>query len=223
MEKNKKQQLHRPAHLYLEDEIYFITARTLGRHGYFIGERKKILLKSLAIAIKKYGAKIYGWVILDNHYHLLLSFRETNIRNDELNDALRRSEIRPYIFKDEFHRRLAVQFVIPKGVPRLAGFIRYIHRNSSREINKLDGTRGRQVWYQYFDRCVRDEREFYHCLGYIHNNPLKHGLSANTAELREYQFCSYGFWFQKMGRTWSEEILGLSLVQNSLIRPDEEL
>jgi len=39
----------------------------------------------------------------------------------------------------------------------LREFIRKLHSKTAREINKLDQVSGRKVWYQYWDKCIRDE------------------------------------------------------------------
>jgi putative transposase len=53
-------------------------------------------------------------------------------------------------------------------------FIRKIHAKSALALNRIDKTLGRRVWYQYWDRCVRNEKEFVANLNYIYWNPVKH-------------------------------------------------
>lgn len=67
--------IHRPPHLYDKDQIYFICSRTFGGEHYFYDVRRKNLVKeALLIAIGEYNPLIYGWVILNNYYHLLVRF-----------------------------------------------------------------------------------------------------------------------------------------------------
>jgi len=197
--------VHRPPHIYLPKEIYFLTARTFQGIKYFKGEKKEVLKKFIARAVEVYKVNVYAWVILENHYHLLISFR-----CDELNCA-GCNEIRPVRNKDEFR---SAQFVKPKtpSSNQLANFIKYIHRGSSREINKLDGCPGRKVWYQYFDRCIRCEREFYNYFAYIHCNPLKHGFVGEFDRLADYSFSSYSECQNKLGRGWMREAVSNCLV-----------
>lgn len=54
-------------------------------------------------------------------------------------------------------------------------FIKRLHGESAIRLNKLDGTPGRKVWYQYWDRFPRNERDFWAYFNYIHINPIKHG------------------------------------------------
>jgi hypothetical protein len=54
-------------------------------------------------------------------------------------------------------------------------FVKRLHGDSAIRLNKLDNTPGRKVWYQYWDRFPRNERDFWAYFNYIHINPIKHG------------------------------------------------
>ena len=43
----------------------------------------------------------------------------------------------------------------------LEHFISDLHSSSSGKINKLDNQKGRKVWFQYWDYCPRNEKDFY--------------------------------------------------------------
>jgi putative transposase len=49
------------------------------------------------------------------------------------------------------------------------------HGRSSFEWNGVDGTRGRQCWYNCFERPMKSERHFWATLNYIHHNPVHRG------------------------------------------------
>jgi putative transposase len=49
------------------------------------------------------------------------------------------------------------------------------HGRSSFTSNGEDGKRGRQVWYNCFERPIKSERHFWATLNYIHRNPVHHG------------------------------------------------
>jgi len=67
---------YHPPHIYLDNTIYFIAARTRDKINYFESDQKKLLLKNiLFFVVKKYTLDLYAWVILNNHYHLLLSVK----------------------------------------------------------------------------------------------------------------------------------------------------
>lgn len=72
-------------------------------------------------------------------------------------------------------------------------FVSDVHRISSTELNKLDSSPGRKVWFQYWDTFIRNQKSYMTRLKYVHFNPLKHGL-ARVAEDYEWSSAS---WFYK--------------------------
>jgi putative transposase len=79
-----------------------------------------------------------------------------------------------------------------------------VHGKSSFEINRIDGIRRRKVWYNYWDECVRDERDYYNKLNYIHLNPVKHGYVENA---EDYEFSSYPVYLEANGEEWINDVL----------------
>jgi len=49
------------------------------------------------------------------------------------------------------------------------------HGRSSFVWNGEDNQRGRQVWYNCFERPMKSERHFWAILNYVHHNPIHHG------------------------------------------------
>jgi len=61
----------RPAHIYLDNSPYFITA-SIWLHRKLLDDESKTKLSELIQTVfKEYQWKLEAWVILDNHYHLL--------------------------------------------------------------------------------------------------------------------------------------------------------
>lgn len=160
--------IHRPLHLYLNSQYCFISARTVNKNRYFYGNRKDILVKILNECLRKYNYSCYAWVILDNHYHILIRIKE--------------------------------------HAEQLKSFIRELHAQSSKAINKLDNHKGRQVWYQYWDRYIRSQEDFWFRFNYIHHNPVKHGYVKNQKEVLNYRFCSFKQWIDKKGYNWVDSL-----------------
>jgi putative transposase len=145
-----------------------------------------MLRDALKEAVQDYGIRLFAWVILADHYHLLLQTGET---------------------------------------APLWKFVKRLHGASAIRLNKSDHRPGRKVWYQYWDRCPRNEREFWTYFNYIHFNPIKHGYVYLSREgivvegeyvqvtpdevpdvhecLRQYPHSSYGYYL----RTYGEEFL----------------
>jgi len=68
-----KTYIHAPAHLFRSNAIYFITAATLYHKKHFTQDKRKIQLRdSMDYLCNKYDWDLICWVILSNHYHILL-------------------------------------------------------------------------------------------------------------------------------------------------------
>ena len=71
--------IHRPPHIYLDENIYFITAHTFYKKPLFNTEEKlRSFASLLQKAINRYHIDLYAWVLLENHYHLLLKIPKGN-------------------------------------------------------------------------------------------------------------------------------------------------
>jgi putative transposase len=73
------------------------------------------------------------------------------------------------------------------------------HGRTSFEMNRQDNARGRQVWYNYQDRCMRSEAHFYTSVNYVHNNPVKHRY---VKKWQDWPFSSVHDYLETMGREW---------------------
>jgi putative transposase len=76
----------------------------------------------------------------------------------------------------------------PEHAGNLSKFINSYHKFTARKWNAKDGLPGRQVWWNYWDTCIRSDRDYYSRLKYVFWNPVKHGL-VETPE--EYSFSNY--------------------------------
>ena len=60
-------------YVYFTGNIYFITCRTIDKSKFFQEDwQKQIIKQQINKAQNKFNIKIYGYVILSNHYHVLL-------------------------------------------------------------------------------------------------------------------------------------------------------
>jgi putative transposase len=150
-----------PPHIYQDNTIYFITARTKGSE-YIFNTHKKcgLFFDVFEKSLDKFDFETIGWVLNKDHYHILI----------RVSDG------------------------------RLVGrFINNLHANITRLLNKIECTEGRKIWYQYWDRCIRSERDLYIRLNYIHHNPVKHGL---VLSMDDYEFSSYRNYLANKGGEW---------------------
>jgi len=152
---------YHPPHIFQDDAIYFVSAKTIEGEYYFNTDRKKdVIMKVLVKALDKFNVSPYAWVILSNHYHLLFK-----LKNGE----------------------------------DLWKFIKNLNENSSRILNEIESKQGRKIWYQYWDYCIRNEKDFFLHFNYIHHNSVKHKYIEIQEKVFDYRFCSYKDWINKNG------------------------
>jgi putative transposase len=64
---------HHPPHIYLDNTWYLVTASTRDRAGFLADDGIKLIVRdALRVLASEHRLSIRAWVILDNHYHLLL-------------------------------------------------------------------------------------------------------------------------------------------------------
>ncbi len=157
---------HAPPHVYLDDTWYIITASTYQRAPYLVSDQAKILVRDkLKELIQAFKIRLKAWVILNNHYHLLL-------KTDN-------------------------GYSLPHFFQRLHGSTSFI-------FNGWEGKRGRKVWHNYWDTCIRDKHDFWTRFNYIHNNPIKHGYVNN---LSDWPYSSYHYYLRTQGEEWLADVL----------------
>lgn len=83
----------------------------------------------------------------------------------------------------------------PDEGPKLSETIKRLHSKTSVLLNKMDGVRGRTVWFQYWETLITFNQSYLARLAYVHNNPVKHGL-VDYAE--NYRWCG-AKWFREGG------------------------
>ena len=76
MTEKYKTYVHTPPHLYRPGAKYFITASTFARARILDDKVKEKLLQSLMEACRNYTWELEDWVILDNHYHIMVTSSE---------------------------------------------------------------------------------------------------------------------------------------------------
>lgn len=72
-----------------------------------------------------------------------------------------------------------------KDMPRM---INTLHKTSAYHIKQEIQVKVKPFWYQYWDRCIRDEKHFYRTAMYILYNPLKHGYLEENEGVFVFKF-----------------------------------
>ena len=76
-------------------------------------------------------------------------------------------------------------------------FVRHLHRELATRLNRVDGTRGRRVIYEFWDTHLTFEKSWLARLNYVHQNAVKHGL---VPVANQYPWCSVS-WFETNARS----------------------
>jgi len=138
-------------------QSHFITFTCYHRQRYFTtSETHDLFLRCLEDMRRRFQMLIYGFVVMPEHVHLLVSEPERHT----LADAM-------HYLKLSFAKRLRAQ-------------------------------RQRVEWgsfwqKRYYDRNIRDAREFTLKLRYLHRNPVKRGLVSEPGEWKWSSFRHYAF------------------------------
>jgi len=68
-----------------------------------------------------------------------------------------------------------------------------LHAKTAEWVNQLDKTTGRQVWFNFRETRLTNQRSYLARLNYVHQNAVKHGL---VMVANQYPFCSAA-WFER--------------------------
>ena len=93
---------------------------------------------------------------------------------------------------------------MPKSANEIARFMKLLNGSTSHKLNAQDNLQGRAVWYSYWDRCIRNENDFWTRFNYIHCNPIKHGYVDYP---EDWEFSSYRFYVRNDENKWLNEKL----------------
>ena len=71
--------------------------------------------------------------------------------------------------------------------------LRVLHVRTAEWVNQLDGTPGRQVWYNFRETRLTYQKSYLARLNYTHQNAVKHRLALVA---NQYRWCSAA-WFER--------------------------
>ena len=93
------------------------------------------------------------------------------------------------VFSNHYH-------FVARSLPEagdLGQMLSQLHTETARDLNRLDHTEGREVWYNFWDTKLTFQKSYLARLNYVHQNPVKHGL---VAAANQYHWCSSA-WFER--------------------------
>lgn len=120
-----------------------------------------------------------------------------------LNKSIQKFDIRIYawvLLNNHYHCLFQTE-----NYSAIGRFVNNLHSNSCRLLNNADGARGRMIWYQYWDYCIRNQHDFWKHFNYIIQNPVKHGLVKSLEEAYHYKFSSNPVWLERFGQEGLDE------------------
>ena len=160
-------------------QSHFLTFSCYHRQPKFNSpEACDLFLECFEAMRSRFAIRIYGYVVMPEHVHLLLSEPEHGM----LADAM-------HFLKLSFAKRLKA--VVPHPtVPQVRG--RFLAANLGSVQGRHDEVPSTPFWQKrYYDRNVRDEDEFTVKLRYLHRNPVARGLVRNPADWKWSSFRHY--------------------------------
>lgn len=104
--------------------------------------------------------------------HLFTSTQALDLLEDQLLLLARKSEWHLHawaVFPNHYH------FIArsTQEMTRLREFLSHLHTKTSSELNRMDDTIGRSVWFNFWDTKLTYERSYLARLNYVHQNPVK--------------------------------------------------
>lgn len=126
-----KKEFH-PPHIYQDDSCYFLTGSVVHGQKLFDSEPKRDLLRDvLKEAIQQYGIRLSAWVILANHYHLLIKTSEVAPIWKFIKRLHGESAIKLNKFDQKPGRKVWYQYWdrFPRNEDDFWGYFNYIHIN----------------------------------------------------------------------------------------------
>ena len=94
------------------------------------------------------------------------------------------------VFSNHYH-------LVTRGCPdsaNLGKFLKHLHADTARELNRLDGMEGRKVWYNFRDTKLTFEKSYLARCNYVHQNAVHHRL---VPVANQYPWCSAA-WFERV-------------------------
>ncbi|MFA5206446.1 MAG: transposase [Lentisphaeria bacterium] len=97
-----------------------------------------------------------------------------------------------------------VVLMSPQQADSLSAFIQELHRVTAKQVNEIDETLGRRVWFQYWDKRLTFHESYCARLKYVHENPVHHGVVREAEEYRWGSAC----WFKQHADSAFQKMIG---------------
>jgi putative transposase len=91
---------------------------------------------------------------------------------------------------------------------RLSHVLGLLHEKTAKWVNRLDGTKGRQVWHNFRDTRLTHEPSYLARLNYCHQNAVKHGVVRVASD---YPWCSAAWFERSASRAQVQTVYGFKI------------
>ena len=105
-----------------------------------------------------------------------------------------------------------------RSATSLPKFLRHLHGDVTRRINREDDTPGRAIWHNYRETYLNLEHGYLARLAYTHNNPVHHKLVVHA---KDYEWCSASAFEQACTRAWVNTIYSFKFDQIASVDGDD--
>ncbi|OCC15465.1 transposase [Dissulfuribacter thermophilus] len=178
-----------------EEAVYHVISRTALEGFVLAPEEKQYLLFLMQWLSRVFFVEVYGFCIMDNHFHMLVKIRPQDHYSDE--DVLKRARL--YYRYMETKKKVNIHEIdrFREKFSGLSEYVKEIKQRFSRYYNKKHGRRG-YFWGERFKSVLVEEGEsLLNCLAYIELNPVRAGIVERP---EDYRWCSLGYHVQSGNR-----------------------
>ena len=180
-------------------QSHFVTFSCFRRQPNFNSpEIYDLFVRCLERMRRRFEMCVYGYVVMPEHVHLLISEprrsteRLVGVRSldSDLDSTVpqvgRVLDSNPGSAVPQVRGRS-----LAANLGSLADALHYLKLSFTKQLHGKTGFAGSFWQKRYYDRNVRDEREFVEKLRYLHRNPVKRGLVKDAADWKWSSFRHY--------------------------------
>ena len=148
---------------YIENKYIFITVVTYNRNPILI-QHIDLLRDCFRETLKKFDFEIFGSVILPEHFHIIIKPKDSK--------------------EDNFSKIIGtLKRKFTQSLNRIGAYD--APYSPSQEERKE-----KPVWQRrFYEHIIRNEKDLYSHLDYIHYNPVKHGY---VKSVKDWEYSSFG-------------------------------
>jgi len=180
-----------------QSQYYFITTKTYRNKKIFDNKRSvELLLQCINYLVKKKYFKLFAWVILPDHLHILLEIIGKKNISEVMHD-----------FKSYTANQIS-KLILSRGAEASATMVRGKNQRPVGEASRPRLERnGRpkvmKIWQtSFYDHIIRNQDDLYTHLDYVHYNSIKHGYVTKPEDWpwsSYYSFLKRGYYKKGWG------------------------